>query len=181
MPFHSCVTSPHNGQQQRRRTSAVPTRIHVAPGCFSSSLSATLSGSAPPHSHNAPSSIAQHNLATVSNLQVSGGGAGTAMRSLADDRASGLSSFLSRAQQLESKLLRQRTSALARDISKVLDEYECLDSVCKDASKHPVCSMRDCDCAPKTDSCCVGANNSIRSTFWSTGCSVVQLVEEARQ
>jgi hypothetical protein len=186
MPLYGCATNPRKGHEQRRRPSAVPTRIQVSPGaCGSAPLPATLSTLASPHNcgHTLQSAPPQHPVHISSDLQVPGGCASKAFHTLADERASGLSSFLSRAQQLESKLFRQRTTALARDISRVLDDYECLDSICKDANRQLVRSRRDCDRAPNlkaSDACCVGAN-SIHRSFWSKGCTVVQLVQETRQ
>ena len=179
MSPYGCATNPRKGHEQRRRPSAVPTLIQV---CESAPLPPTV---ASPHNcgHAFQSATPQHPVHIGSDLQGPGGCATKAFRTLADERASGLSSFLSRAQQLECKLFRQRTAALARDISRVLDDYECLDSICKDANRQVVRSRRECDHAPNvnaSDACCVGANRIHRS-FWSKGCTVVQLVQETRQ
>lgn len=177
-----CAASPRKGQQQqRRRTCAVPTRIQVSPGRFSASVPTATARSASPHNsdNTNQSATRQQSLHTGSIAQMPDGCTSNALRVLADERASGLSSFISRAQQLESKLLRQRTSVLARDISRALDDYECLDSMCKDASLQLACSGRDCDHAPKSsDTCCV-ANSAVHRSLWSKGgCTVVQLVQE---
>lgn len=184
MSLYGCAASPRKGHhKQRRRTGAVPTRIQVSPGRFSSSMAAAQASSALPRDsdHAVQAAAHQQSLRTCSNAPVPDDCTGNAVRALADvQRESGLSSFISRAQQLESKLLRQRTSALARDISRALDDCKYLDSMRKDSSLQQVCAKRDCDRAPtSSDMCCVVNSSVHNSSFWSKGgCTVVQLVQE---
>lgn len=182
MPIHSCVAKPRKGQQ-RRRPSTVPTLIHVSPGCFSADLLATPTCAASPHnSGHATSSALRSPVSMGSGMMPPVGSAGKASCAVADNGANALSSFLSRAQQLESKLLQQRTAALARNISKVLDEFEHLGSTCKDASCELTCQKHDCDRAPiSSDACYVMPKGRNHVGFWCKGCTVVQLVHNTGQ
>ena len=78
----------------------MPTRIQVAPSCFSASHPATQGRSSSPPSSciTGQSSAPADSLAAVSDAPVA---SACAIRTVKDERASSLSSFLSRAQQLD--------------------------------------------------------------------------------
>ena len=174
MSFYGCAAGPRKDQRRRRRTSIVPTRIQVAPSCFSASHPATQGRSSSPPSSciTGQSSAPADSLAAVSDAPVA---SACAIRTVKDERASSLSSFLSRAQQLESKLLRQQTAALARDIGNALDIH----SLQHGTRRSLPCSRHECDRAPRAaDQCYVKAISGPHRGFWSQGCTVVQLVQK---
>ena len=183
----ACASRP---AQQQRRPAATPQRIHVAAGVTSSAPSPPVTPTTSLDTRRGFSPLAARRcLASVDTAKLDAIGLPVDMphppaqqHVFVDERAHALSSFLSRAQQLESRRSEKRASALARDITASLDEYyksievarevdrgrSIHEEICLKTGKPPIfCNAGDMHCdrgSPDDD-----------RTSWSHGCRVLQL------
>lgn len=169
------------------RPTQQPRRIHVSAGVTSSAPSPPVTPTTSLDTRVSFSPLADRRcLASVDTAKLDAVGlpvdSPPAQRYVfVDERAHALSSFLSRAQQLENRRSTEQESATARDITSSLDEYyksievsrevdrgrAIHEEIClKSGAKPPVCNQNNfVRCSSPDD----------ERTSWSHGCRVMQL------